>query len=129
VRRLANTIGIVLTAALLCGGVAAAASLGITTGKLSAGNVAVTGCTASALTATRSVDNNGNVTQVTVTNVPQACSGQTLSITLRGAGGASLGSASSSIGSCTGGCSVPFTSFGGTISASSLLGYAFSVRS
>jgi hypothetical protein len=129
VQRLANILGTALIAALLCSGVAAAASLGITTGKLSAGNTAVRGCTSSALTATRSVDNSGNVTQVTVLNVPQTCSGQILSITLQGAGGTSLGSSSTTIGPCTGGCSVPFTSFGGTVAASNLLGYAFSVWS
>jgi hypothetical protein len=124
-----NIVGTLFVAALLSVGVAAAATLQIGTRQLAAGKTPVASCTTSALTATRDVDASGNVTQVTVTNVPQACSGQILSLALRGAGGASLGSASATIGSCTGGCSVPFTSFGTTVAAQSLLGYSFSVRS
>jgi hypothetical protein len=126
-QRLAKTIGIGLTATLLFVGVAAAAGLGINTGKLSADNVAVRGCTSSALTATRDVDNSGNVTQVDVLGVPQACSGQELALTLWGSGGMSLGSASATIGACAGGCSVTFSSFGATVSAASLRGYAVEV--
>ena len=75
-KRLTRILGIALTAALLSVGVASAASLGLTTGKLGAGSVAVSGCTSSSLTATRNVDNSGNVTQVNVLSVPQACAGR-----------------------------------------------------
>src|SRR6266571_1448943 len=105
-------LGIALTTTLVSVGVAAAASLGLTTGQLSAGNATVAGCTASALTATRNVDNGGNVTQVNVTSVPQACASETLAVTLENSLHTSLGSASAVVGACTGGCTVTVTGFG-----------------
>ena len=125
-KRLIKILGAVLTATLLSAGVAAAASLTFSTGLLSAGNAAVAGCTSSALTATRNVNNSGNVTQVNVLNVPQACAGEVLSVTLEGAAGTALGSAVAIVGSCTGGCTAPVTGFG-TVSAANLTGYAFSL--
>ena len=116
-------LAIALIPALLTVGVAAAASLGLTTGKLGAGNAAVTGCTASSLTATRNVDNSGNVTQVNVLSVPQACAGETLAVTLQNASHASLGNASTVVGACTGGCTVTLTGFG-AVSATNLTYYA-----
>jgi hypothetical protein len=126
VKRLINTLGAVLTAALLSAGVAAAASLTLATGKVSAGSAAVTGCTSSSLTATRNVDNNGNVTQINVLSVPQACSGELLAVTLENGSHASVGSASATIGACTGGCTVTLTGFG-TVSAANVAGYAMSL--
>jgi hypothetical protein len=123
VKRLTHMFAIALMPALLSVGVAAAASLGLATGKLGAGSVAVTGCTASSLTATRNVDNTGNVTQVNVLSVPQACAGQTLAVTLQNASHTSLGNASTVIGACTGGCTVNLTGFG-TVSAANLIYYA-----
>jgi hypothetical protein len=125
-KRLINIVGAVLTAALLSAGVAAAASLGLGTAKLSAGHVAVAGCTASSLTATRNVDNNGNVTQLNVTSVPQACAGETLAATLENNSHTSLGSASTVVGACTGGCTVTLTGFG-AVSAANVTAYALSV--
>lgn len=125
-KRLVKILGAVLTATLLSAGVAAAASLGLSTGLLSAGHVAVAGCTSSALTATRNVNNSGNVTQVNVLNVPQACAGQTLAVTLENSTPASLGSASTTVGACTGGCTVTLTGFG-TVAATSLTAYALSL--
>ena len=125
-KRLVKILGAVLTATLLSAGVAAAASLGLSTGLLSAGNAAVAGCTSSALTATRNVNNSGNVTQVNVLNVPQACANQTLAVTLENSLHASLGSASTNVGACTGGCSVTVTGFG-TVAATSLTAYALSL--
>ena len=61
---------------------AAAATLALGSTKLSAGNAAVTACTASPLTATRNVDNSGTVTQLNVAGIPTACYGETLSVTL-----------------------------------------------
>ena len=119
-------LGIALTAALLSVGVASAASLGLTTGKLGAGSANVTGCTSSSLVATRNVDNNGNVTQVNVTSVPQACAGQTLAVTLENSSHTSLGAASTVVGACTGGCTVTLTGFG-TVSAANLTAYALSL--
>lgn len=125
-KRLLEILGAVLTATMLSAGVAAAASLTFSTGQLSAGNAAVAGCTSSAPTATRNVNNNGNVTQVNVLNVPQACAGERLAVTLESSTGTSLGSASATIGACTGGCTVSLTGFG-TVAATSLTAYALSL--
>lgn len=125
-KRLINILGVALIAGLLSVGVAAAASLGMGTGKLSAGSAVVTGCTSSALTATRNVDNNGNVTQLNVTNVPQACAGETLAATLENSSHTSLGNASTTVGACTGGCTVTLTGFG-TVSAANVTAYALSL--
>src|SRR5262249_57468169 len=110
-KRLTRILGIALTAALVSVGVASAASLGLTSGKLGAGSAAVGGCTSSSLTATRNVDNSGNVTQVIVTSVPQACAGEILAVTLENASHASLGAANVVVGTCTGGCAVSVTGF------------------
>jgi hypothetical protein len=123
---LTRILGIATALTLLTVGVAAAATLGFGSGQLAAGRVAVMGCTSSALTATRNVDNGGNVTQVNVLSVPQACSGETLAVTLENSSHASLGSASTTVGTCTGGCTVSITGFG-TVAASSLTAYAFSL--
>lgn len=122
--RLSKTLGLLSTAALLTVGVASAASLGIGSGQLSAGNAAVSGCTSSSLTATRNVDNGGNVTKVTVTGVPQACAGETLAVTLVQTSGSA--SASAGVGTCSGGCTVTVTGFG-TVLASNVNSYAFSL--
>ena len=122
-KRLTRISGIALTAALISVGVASAASLGLTSGKLGAGSVAVNGCTASSLTATRNVDNSGNVTQVNVLSVPQACAGQTLAVTLGNSLNASLGGNSTVVGACTGGCTVTVTGFG-TVSAANVTAYS-----
>jgi hypothetical protein len=126
VKRLFNTFGAVLTAALLSAGVAAAASFAFSTGQLSAGNATVNGCTSSSLTATRNVDNSGNVTQVNVLGVPQACAGETLAVTLENSSHTSLGSASTAVGTCTGGCTVTLTGFG-SVSAASVTAYALAL--
>jgi len=126
VQRFINILGVVVIAGLASVGVAAAASLGIGTGQLAAGNAAVTGCTSSSLTATRNVDNSGNVTQVNVQAVPQACAGEIVAVTLENSAHASLGSASAIVGACTGGCTVPVTGFG-TVSAANVTAYALSL--
>src|SRR5262245_7545689 len=125
-KRLGSILGVVSITALLSVGVAAAASLSFTSGKVGAGNVAVAGCTASVPTATRNVDNSGNVTQLNVLNVPQACSGETLAATLENSAHSSLGNASTVVGACTGGCTVTLTGFG-TVSAASVTAYALSL--
>lgn len=125
-KRLTRIFGLALTAALLSVGVASAASLGLTSGKLGAGNATVGGCTSSSLTATRNVNNSGNVTQVNVTGVPQACAGQMLAVTLENNLQASLGASTAVVGVCTGGCTVYVTGFG-TVSAANVTAYAFSL--
>jgi hypothetical protein len=126
VKRLTRILGIALTAALLSVGVASAASLGLTTGKLGAGSATVSGCTSSSLTATRNVDNNGNVTQLNVLNVPEVCAGEVLTATLEDSLHSSLGSAVAIVGTCTGGCTVNITGFG-TVSAANVTAYALSL--
>jgi hypothetical protein len=126
VKRLVNIVGAVLTAALLSAGVAAAASLSLSTGKLAAGSAAVTGCTSSALTATRNANNSNNVTQINVLNVPQACAGETLAVTLENSSHTSLVSASTTVGTCTGGCTVSIPVVG-TVSAASGVAFAISL--
>ena len=125
-KRLTRILAIATAAIVLTVGVASAATLGIGSGKLAAGSVAVGGCTSSALTATRNVSNAGNVTQVNVLGVPQACAGETLAATLENGSHASIGSASTTVGTCTGGCTVTLTGFG-TVAAANLAGYAFSL--
>jgi uncharacterized Zn-binding protein involved in type VI secretion len=110
----ALALALALTASL-----AAAATLSIGSKSLSAGNASVTSCGVSSLTATRDVDNSGNVTQVNVSGIPAACAGETLSVTLRGA------NASSSV--AVSGTSATLTGFG-TVSASAVTGYAFAVE-
>jgi hypothetical protein len=126
VKRLTKMLGIALTTALVTAGVAAAASLGLTTGQLGAGSATVSGCTSSSLTATRNVNNSGNVTQVNVTSVPQACAGETLAVTLENSSHTSLGASSTTVGTCTGGCTVSVTGFG-TVSAANVTAYALSL--
>jgi hypothetical protein len=125
-KRLTSIFGLVSITALLSVGIAAAATLGFTSGKLGAGRATVVGCTASVLTATRNVDNSGNVTQLNVLNVPQACSGETLAATLENSSHSSLGSASTTVGVCTGGCTVTLTGFG-TVSGATVTAFAFSL--
>jgi hypothetical protein len=125
-KRLTNIFGLALTAGLLSVGVASAASLGLTSGNLAAGSATVSGCTSSSLTATRNVDNNGNVTQVNVLGVPQACAAETLAVTLENSAHTSLVSASTAVGACTGGCTVSVPVFG-TVSASNVTAYAISL--
>ena len=125
-QRLGYIFGLALTGMFLSVGVAAAASLGLTSANLGAGSATVTGCTSSSLTATRNVDNSGNVTQVHVMSVPQACASETLAVPLENSSHVSIGTASTTVGACTGGCTVTVTGFG-TVSAATLTAYALSL--
>jgi hypothetical protein len=126
-KRLTTILGTTLAMWAALATIAAAATLGLTSGSLGAGRAGVTSCGASSLSSTRRVDNSGNVTQVVVSGIPQSCAGKTLSVTLKGQTGASLGTASTTVGTCTGGCTATFTSFGGTVSAPALSGYAYAL--
>jgi hypothetical protein len=125
-QRFSYILGLVLTGMFLSVAVAAAASLGLTSGQLGAGSATVSGCTSSSLTATRNVNNSGNVTQVNVLSVPQACAAETLAVTLENSSHTSLGNASTVVGTCTGGCTVTVTGFG-TVSAANVTAYALSL--
>src|SRR5437868_11029257 len=125
-KRLTHMLGIAVTAVLLSVGVASAASLGLGTGQLGAGSAIVSGCTSSSLTTTRNVDNSGNVTQVNVTGVPQACAAETLAVTLQNSTNTSLGAVSAVVGTCSGGCTVTLTGFG-SVSAANVNAYALSL--
>ncbi len=122
---LAKILGTALAVAATFAACGSAASLAFNSNRLSAGNASVASCGVASLSATRNVDNAGDVTQVDVPSVPSACAGNTLSVTLVGAGGASLGSASAAVP--VGGGTVSFTSFGATVSATSLLSYSYAV--
>ena len=122
---LTNILGLALAVAATFVACGAAASLALGSMSLSAGSAAVTACGGlTSLTATRNVDNAGNVTQVSVGGIPAACSGETLSVTLVGSANASLGSGTATLGSCGATCSATFSSFG-TVSAANVAGYSF----
>jgi hypothetical protein len=121
---LVKALGFGLAVAAASVATGAAASLALGSKDLSAGNAAVTSCGVASLSATRNVNNAGNVTQVVIPGVPAACTGETLSITLVGAGNASLGSVSAVVPA--GGGSMTMTGFG-TVSATNLLSYHFAV--
>jgi uncharacterized Zn-binding protein involved in type VI secretion len=123
-KALSTTLGFALTLSATFVAFAAAATLALGSTSLAAGNATVVSCGISALTATRDVDNAGNVTQVNVGGIPAACAGETLSVTLIGASNAALASSSVVISGTT----ATFTGLG-TVSASSLTGYAFAVQS
>jgi hypothetical protein len=120
---LSKALGFGLAVVATFAGCAAAATLALGSQSLSAGNMGVTACTSS-LTATRNVNNAGNVTQVNVAGIPTACSGETLSVTLVGSGNAALGSGSATVGSCGTSCSATITGFG-TVSALAVVGYSY----
>jgi hypothetical protein len=122
---LAKALGTALAAAATLAACGAAATLALASSPLSSGNASVTSCGVSSLSATRTVDNSGNVTQVSIPSVPGACAGATLSVTLVGSGGTSLGSASATVP--VGGGTMTFSSFGATVSATSLLSYSYAV--
>jgi uncharacterized Zn-binding protein involved in type VI secretion len=121
-KALTRTLGFALTASLTFAAFAAAATLALGSTSLSAGNAQVTSCGVSSLSSTRDVDNAGNVTQVNVSGIPAACAGETLSVTLVGSGNAALGTVTATIAGTT----AALTGFG-TVSASSLTGYAYAV--
>jgi hypothetical protein len=122
---LAQALGTAFAAAATLAACGAAATLALASSPLSSGNASVSSCGVSTLSATRTVDNSGNVTQVSIPSVPSACAGATLSVTLVGSGGMSLGSASATVPA--GGGTMNFSSFGATVSATNLLSYSYAV--
>ena len=67
---LAKILGTALAVAATFAACASAASLAFTSNRLSAGNASVASCGLASLSATRNVDNAGNITQVDVPSVP-----------------------------------------------------------
>jgi hypothetical protein len=122
---LAKALGTALALAATFAACGAAATLTLGSNPLSAGNSSVSSCGVASLSATRTVDNSGNVTQVSIPSVPSTCAGATLSVTLVGSSGTSLGSASAAVPA--GGGTMNFSSFGATVSAASLLSYSYAV--
>ena len=122
---LAKTLGTAVALAATFAACGAAATLALGSNPLSAGNATVSSCGVSSLAATRTVDNSGNVTQVSIPSVPGACAGATLYVTLVGSSGTSLGSANAAVPA--GGGTMNFSSFGATVAASSLLSYSYAV--
>jgi len=121
---LTKILGLALAVAATFAACGAAATLALGSDKLAAGNAPVASCGVSSLSATRSVDNSGDVTQVVVSSLPAACAGETLSLTLANGSGASLAGASATIPA--GGGSMTFSGLG-TVSATSLASYKFAV--
>jgi len=119
---LSKTLGFALAVAAATAAFAAAASLAVGARSLSAGNAPVTSCGIATLSATRTVDNSGTVTKVTVAGIPVACNGETLSLTLVDSNGAVLASVSAPISGTT----AAFSALG-SVSAPSLAGYRFAV--
>jgi hypothetical protein len=124
---LSKTLGLCLAVVATFAGCAAAATLAFGSTTLSAGSTGVTSCGIASLTATRAVDNSGNVTRVDVSGIPAACSGETFSVTLVGAANALLTSGSATVGSCAPTCSAAVTSLGASVSAATVLKYSFAV--
>jgi hypothetical protein len=128
---LSKTLVLCLLVAATLAGTAAAATLALSSKSLAAGNTTVTSCGVSSLAATRTVDNAGKVTGVSVGSIPLACSGETLSVTLVGASNVSLGTGSAVIGSCATTCSASIaasvTNFGVSVSAAGILKFSFAV--
>jgi len=121
-KALSKAFGFALTVTAVFAAFAAAATLALGSTSLAAGNQAVTSCGATTLTATRDVDNTGAVTQVNVGGIPVACAGETLSVTLVGSSGNSLGAVTTTVSGTT----ATLTGFG-TVSAASLDSYAYAV--
>jgi hypothetical protein len=124
---LSKTLGFAVAVAATFAACAAAATLTLASTRLSAGNAAVTSCGATSLSATRTVNNLGNVTQVNVGGIPTACSGETLSVTLASAANVALGNGSATVGNCGTTCSATITSFGATVSAAGFTRYSFAL--
>jgi hypothetical protein len=123
---LTKILGLALAVAATFAACGAAATLALGSQPLSAGNASVSSCGVSTLSATRTVDNSGNVTQVDVGGIPAACAGETLSVTLVGSGNLALASVSTTLSGCTATCSASFTSLG-TVSAASVSGFSYGV--
>jgi hypothetical protein len=123
-KHLANILGIALAATALSVAVGAAASLALGSRALSAGNASVTSCGVSSLTATRAVDNTGNVTSVGISGIPAACAGETVTVTLVDGGGAALATTSGTVPN--GGGSLSLSGLG-TVAATNLMGFKFAV--
>jgi uncharacterized Zn-binding protein involved in type VI secretion len=117
-KALSKTLAFALVVTALFSAFAAAATLALGSTSLSAGNAAVTSCGITSLTATRDVDNAGNVTQVNVSGIAAACAGETLSVTLVGANASAMVTIAGTTASLTG---------FGTVSAATVTGYAFGV--
>lgn len=123
-KRLVKTLGFALALGATFVACGAAATLAVGSKTLAAGTASVTSCGVASLTATRDVDNSGNVTTVNVSTVPSACAGETLSVALVSGSGASLATSSATIPA--GGGTMTFSGFG-TVSGASLMGYRFAV--
>jgi hypothetical protein len=125
-RKLTKTLAVAIATAATFAGAGAAATLVVGSQSLAAGSAAVAPCTGlSSLTATRNVNNAGNVTRVNVGGIPSACSGETFSVTLVGTAKASLGTGAVTLGGCAATCTATVTSFGATVSAANVTGYSF----
>jgi hypothetical protein len=118
-KALTTTLAFALTVTAVFAAFAAAATLALGTTSLAAGDQTVTSCGVTSLSATRDVDNSGNVTQVNVSGISAACAGETLSVTLVGSG--------AGVTAVIDATSASLTGFG-TVSAANVTGYAFAIE-
>jgi len=86
---------------------AAAASLGVTSLALGAGNSSISACDPDGFTFSRSVNSSGQITSMTVSGIAAACAGGTLTLTITDTSDASIGSGSAAL---------PSTGFSGSAS-------------
>jgi hypothetical protein len=126
-KALAKTLGFILSVTAAFAVCAAAATLALGSSTLSAGNAAVTSCGVSSLSATWNVTNSNTISQVVVPNIPAACSGDTLSVTLADSSHNSLGTASTTLSGCSTTCTATFTSFGATVTSYSVYFFNYAV--
>jgi hypothetical protein len=127
-KTLSKTFAFALTVTAFFVAFGAAATLALGSTSLSAGSQSVTTCGASAVSATRTVDNSGNVTQVDVSGIPAACTGETLSVTLANSSNAALSTLSTTLSGCSTTCSATFAAAAiGTVSATALKTFQFAI--
>jgi hypothetical protein len=127
VKAFAKTLGFILAVRAAFAVGAAPATLALGSSTLSAGNAPVTSCGVSSLSATWNVTNSNTISQVVVPNIPAACSGDTLSVTLADSSHNSLGSASTTLSGCSTTCTATFTSFGATVTSYNVYFFNFAV--
>jgi hypothetical protein len=123
-------IGLVFLAAAIAAvaaGVAAAATLGITSRTLGSGKAAVTACDTTGLTyPARAVDVSSNVTSLTVASIDTACAGARITVTLADASGVLLNSSSLTL-PATGFTGTATLAFSGSAPAASISSYQVAI--
>lgn len=76
---------------------AAAASLGVTSNAIGAGNHSLTACDSDGFTFSRTVNSSGQITGMTISGIALACAGGTLTVTVTNSSDVSIGAGSVSL--------------------------------